>query len=1142
MERFFRAILIGMSCFAILIANTIRADDTELYVLDFNTQAGVQPRVMIIFDNSGSMSSKVYSKDPFVPTSSYTRIYWSTNGQVPSSNSSNYFNASANNCNASISALSNVGSFTDVIRQWRSSSWRTLSNNNRNSVVDCKTDVDNLDTANPGSGATGFPALNQYGPYTTNTARKSTSFTTPTVTLYSGAYVNWYNSAPTLEGTRLQVAKDTVNNLITSSPNVDYGLATFNMNNNASNTPGTDDGGRIVYASKNANDTADTSDTNAQYRQALVNTVNSLTALTWTPLSESFYEVSHYWQGGNVWKGKWSGNPQYDPTAMLSGLTQYKTPFDSCHNHGYIILITDGAPTHDTAANSLIQNEYINGLNQAELTTWGKSFSYKEDDNTKTSYLPSLAGYLKHKDLNTGLDGDQTVTTYTIGFGDDAMANAQDLLEAAATQGGGKYYAALNADELGQALQNIIIDILNQQYSILAPATATSTSDRSQYLDNLYYSLFIPNDGPGWIGNLKKLKFSNELGYIVDQNNNPAITATGKIVNNAQTFWSSEKDGDSISKGGVQDMLSQKENRKIYTNNGNSFSILNKTNLLSIATSEDQLVDDLGVTSVDDIDEQINWILGKDVDGTNATLNLVNRETVLSDMMHSKPLVINYGILTGTKPELRIITGSNAGFLHMFRDADTSVDESWAFIPYKLLLNQATLRADTASSSHMYGLDGSAVSYIEDKNNDSKIKASDNDIAWIFLGQRQGGRSYYAVNITTPDTPSLKWIITGGTTTGFTRLGDTWSVPQITKVPGYEYPVVIFGGGYDVNKDASGIGAADEVGNAIYIVDADTGGSNFKFVISPDTCATSSACLRNTAMTDSIPASVSLMDSDGDNITDRIYAAYTGGNIWRVDMVGTDRSKWSVFKFASLGSDSVADNDRRFFGAPMVVRSINKKITANADSTYSYTELPFDGVFIGSGNRNKPASDKVVDNGYFMLRDYQINPYPIGSTKPNPFIVTDLYDISDNPLGSASTESAQLEIQADLTSAKGWVYWMDGSGEKVFGSGSVVNGVLYFSSFLPEISQNLDVCSMGNSIGTTRFYSLNMHYGTYTGTNAYESVDDLLIENLSTYVGDDKKIRLLGGPGDIDGTVVTGTTETTGTTLPKKAYDYMHEK
>lgn len=1141
MRQFIKAILIGVLFGCVVQSNAAIADDTELYVIDFNTQAGVQPRVMIIFDNSGSMSSKVYSKDPFVPTSSYTKVYWSTNGQVPETNSSNYFNATANNCNASITPLNNIGYYTDVTRQWRSSSWRTLSNNNRSNAVDCKTDIDNLDVTNPGTGANGFPALNQYGPYTTNSARKSTSFTTPTVTLYSGAYVIWYNSAPTLEGTRLQVAKETINNLITSSPNVDYGLTTFNMNNNAQSTPGTDDGGRVVFASKNANDTADTTDTNAGYRQALINTVNSFTASTWTPLSETLYEVSHYWQGGQVWKGKWNGTPAYDPSSMLSGLTQYKTPFDSCHNHGYVILITDGEPTHDTAANALIQSEYLNGLNQTERTTWGKSLNYSEDGNARVSHLPALAGYLKHKDLNSILAGDQTVTTYTIGFGDDAMANAQDLLEATAIQGGGKYYGALDADALGQALQNIIIDILNQQYSILAPATATSTADRSQYLDNLYYSLFIPNDGPGWTGNLKKLKYSSELGYIVDQNNNPAISATGKIVDNAQTFWSSEQDGNSISKGGVQSMLSQKSNRKIYTNNGSSFSLLNKSNLTSIAGNEGQLVDDLGISTSDGLDDQINWILGKDVDGINTIENLENRENVLADMMHSKPLVINYGILTGTTPELRIISGSNAGFLHMFRDLDDSVDESWAFIPYKLLGNQSVLRSDAASSSHLYGIDGTAISYILDKNADGKIRAVDNDIAWVFIGQRQGGRSYYSVDITSPDSPSLKWIITGGSTSGFGRLGDSWSTPQVTKVPGYDQPVVIFGGGYDTNKDASGIGAADEVGNAIYIVDAATGGSNFKFVVSPDVCTSSSGCLRKTEMTDSIPGSISVMDSDGDGVTDRLYAADTGGNIWRMDMVGTDRSKWSIFKFASLGSDSVAQQDRRFFGMPMVVRTINKKITANNDSTYSYAEIPFDAVMLGSGNRNKPASDKSVQNSYFLLRDYQISSYPIDSTKPSAITVSNLYDITSNPVGTASSDTAKMDILAGLTSLSGWFYRMEGAGEKIFGSGAVVDGTVYFSSFLPETSQNLDVCSMGNSIGTTRIYSINMHYGTYTGATPYQSVDDLLVENLSTYVGDDKKIRLLGGPGDIDGTIPTGTTETTGTTTPKKEYEFLHE-
>ena len=108
----------------------------------------------------------------------------------------------------------------------------------------------------------------------------------------------------------------------------------------------------------------------------------------------------------------------------------------------------------------------------------------------------------------------------------------------------------------------------------------------------------------------------------------------------------------------------------------------------------------------------------------------------------------------------------------MFKDLDTSVDESWAFIPYPLLKNQMTLRENDSVNSHVYGLDGNPVSYIVDNNNDGLITSS-GDKAWVYIGQRQGGRSYYGLNVTNPDSPTIKWIITGGTTTGFDRLAYT---------------------------------------------------------------------------------------------------------------------------------------------------------------------------------------------------------------------------------------------------------------------------------------------------------------------------------------------------------------------------------
>lgn len=65
--------------------STARADDSELYVLNLSSSAGVQPRVMILFDDSGSMDSSVAAPIPFTPTTTYSKIYWSTDGSVPKS-------------------------------------------------------------------------------------------------------------------------------------------------------------------------------------------------------------------------------------------------------------------------------------------------------------------------------------------------------------------------------------------------------------------------------------------------------------------------------------------------------------------------------------------------------------------------------------------------------------------------------------------------------------------------------------------------------------------------------------------------------------------------------------------------------------------------------------------------------------------------------------------------------------------------------------------------------------------------------------------------------------------------------------------------------------------------------------------------
>jgi type IV pilus assembly protein PilY1 len=53
-------------------AASLRADDTEIYGA---VSTSIPPNVLIIFDTSGSMSTRDVPGDPYVPTTTYSGSY-----------------------------------------------------------------------------------------------------------------------------------------------------------------------------------------------------------------------------------------------------------------------------------------------------------------------------------------------------------------------------------------------------------------------------------------------------------------------------------------------------------------------------------------------------------------------------------------------------------------------------------------------------------------------------------------------------------------------------------------------------------------------------------------------------------------------------------------------------------------------------------------------------------------------------------------------------------------------------------------------------------------------------------------------------------------------------------------------------------
>lgn len=1131
-------LLLGSFLLGVLLsfANTVWADETEIFRSSFDV-SGSRPKVLIVFDNSGSMDTLAQSKPAYNPSTTYPavggvqsgRLYWASgsSGSPPGTDTNQWFNEARNRCASSYAPLANQGVFTDRWGRLASSTGNTWSDSFSTSArdpahVDCNDDIADSNNGN-GSGAgapgNGYPR-NTTGGYGNRSTSVDDDWTTYRV--YTANYMNWYHSTELADRSRMDVARTVIANIINGNPGIDFGLAVFNDNGST-----TYNGGRVVRRIIE-------NSTDAQ-RTQLVNMVNSLTPQTWTPLCESMYEAYRYLSGGTLVYGnraKGDDGPVKDNLAESPSGT-YASPAGDCQ-YLYVILMTDGAPTYDTSANAAIE------------TLTGKTCKSYADGNggTNKNCLPELAEHMYTRDLDgNSSNGTQKAITYTIGF-----ATNQTLLSDTAALGGGKYYTAFSTEELTDAFQGAITDILSTSSSFTSPAVAVDSFSRTQSLDSVFLAMFLPKATTNWPGNIKKFKVtvnSSGVASYIDANGAAALdTTTGQLKTTAVSFWGTTADGPVVNKGGVGDLLlaSNLDSRVIKFNTaaGNLADLttagVTATNFG--AANDEALFGAFGVSSQTELNDLLAWVRG----WTN-NAKTAKREWIMGDILNSRPTAINYGArgsYTKTNPDLRLLVGTNAGLLHLFR-GDTGA-ESWAFAPRELAALHAQRRTDAESADALYGVDAPPVIYRFDANNDGSIKATDGDKVYAYVGLRRGGRVMYALDLTDPDSPSFMWKI-DNTTTGFSELGQTWSTPTVTRIKGYSNPVLVFGAGYDTSFDdkttlASGTSAA--MGRGVYVVDAVTG----TLLWSATPGAASAKNKQVTAFTRSMAAPPTVMDGNGDGYTDRIYIPDVGGNIWRIDLAGTgipstDHTAWRVLQMATLAEANHA-GDRRFFNAIEVARALE-------------SSKPFDALMIGSGDRTNPNATDNSDR-FYMIRDYMTGVYTTNPpSKPCAVVTSDprcvlpvthstLYNASAN-LIQVGSEAEKVAAKTALGTAAGWyVNLTAASGEKSLATSRTIAGTVYFPTFSPGGSAlNANQCVP--AAGTGRLYAVSLFDASakldFDASNSLTLSDrsvvtgSMISDTPSIYAGSDRVIQLILPPGSVPttGTIFREGSQSTGRRL-----------
>ena len=140
-------------------------------------------------------------------------------------------------------------------------------------------------------------------------------------------------------------------------------------------------------------------------------------------------------------------------------------------------------------------------------------------------------------------NGEQRVQTYVIAYN-----LSEDLLKHTAGNSN-RYFMANNSEQLSLAFEDIVSIISNAKQSFISTAIATNSFNNILSQNNIYYSMFKPENTINWKGNIKRyhLNINDRDVLLTDVNGMPAIdTNTGAISENATSFWSSTIDGADI--------------------------------------------------------------------------------------------------------------------------------------------------------------------------------------------------------------------------------------------------------------------------------------------------------------------------------------------------------------------------------------------------------------------------------------------------------------------------------------------------------------------------------------------------------------------------------------------------------------------
>ncbi len=660
------------------------------------------------------------------------------------------------------------------------------------------------------------------------------------------------------------------------------------------------------------------------------------------------------------------------------------------------------------------------------------------------------------------------IKTFTVGFTTTDNINYTTL-----SQKGGSYpdspLYAENQNQFLSVLSNFIQQIISSKFTFTAPTIIPSAANDESILQ----STFTYKDDNQWKGRLLKYEL------LPDGNVGNLLWDAGALLNNKAA-----------------------DSRNLWTvATGLSFSLNNFT-----ITDMDYLrlpIEEYSGSTLTDpeLTNLIEFIRGKDsylefptgVDDEGDTL-LTGERWKLADIYHSKSAIVGYpsayysdasgpntesyyrylnnykGFVDGTdcgsvcadRDEV-IYVGSNGGMLHAF--LSETGEELWGFVPPSVLPNfKGAIGLQPATSNSIYAVDGTPT--VKD------IYYGGHWHTVLMGGLRQGGNSYYALDVTDPNNPTHLFTISSRPTNNvvsywdsngvrtnyntagsipaeydFRKLGESWSQPVIAKIKisGNDKWVALVAGGYN-NAINPGYGAV------LYVLDMEDGGKILKEIALADNNPTNS-------IVNSVPPKVTVINADSTTLFTGAgaiaYVTDLEAKLWAVNLTdqGTLYDKTQIFD-----SQATDANGRYSF------HELAATITSNSQLI----------LYFGTGNVQALSSTSAnIQNRAYGILETNFPTY----TNMTPFTITSLQDTTT---GATCPSGSQ----------KGWYINLNAN-EKLAAKATVSNNTVFLSRYTPDSTA---LCSAGTSTLTevdftcgTQIRDTDLGLGVPTEAIVYEN-------------------------------------------------------